>query len=165
MLEVLDDCVEKCFLNAVNHSSAYRNVQTSVFQSEHKSSRLCHQSKETLCLIGSCSFPWYLLSPATLGRTNGEQRIAAESLKIEINLSARHKWGDNIIIAPWASCFCFSICIFFFISPGRSHMVDCLCTWLCVCGREQETQKIPLRGIYVLVCWLFTFLCGAAKLA
>lgn len=99
-------------------------------------------------------------SPATLGRTNGEPRIALESFIIEINPSARHKWEDNIIITPQASGFYFSICL---LSFRQAVAIWCIvyvlflgCAGVCACTWEAAStaQKIPLRRICIgLLCY------------
>lgn len=93
------------------------------------------------------------LSLATLGRTNGEPRIALESFIIEINPSACGKWEDNIIIAPRASCFYFSIC---FLSFCQAVAIWCIVyvyalVWVCwrVCVHVRGSKyslENPIKG-------------------
>lgn len=93
------------------------------------------------------------LSPATLGRTNGERRIVLESLIIEINPSARGKWEDNIIITPQASCFYFSICLLSFRQAATIwHVVYVyVLGWLCWCAcvhvrGSKYSLENPIKG-------------------
>lgn len=103
------------------------------------------------------------VAPANLGE---DKWRAGESFIIEINASARGKWGDNVIITPQASCFYFSICLLSLRHASGGHMAHRLCVCAClglpvcarVCVRTQEgastAQKIPLREICIgLLCY------------
>jgi len=139
--------------------STYTDVR---FLSKDESSCLCYQSRKKLCLMFGlwlqATSRQHLLSSATLGRTYGEQWITVDCFKIEINLSARHKWEDNIIITPQASGLYFSICLLSFHLAVAIwwivlvYVLVFVCA--CVCESEQVTQKIPLMVICTgLLCY------------
>lgn len=94
------------------------------------------------------------VAPANLGE---DKWRAGESFIIEINASARGKWGDNVIITPQASCFYFSICLLSLRHASGGHMAHrlCVCACLglpvcaCVCAHTRGSKyssENPIKG-------------------